>query len=151
MEGPDPHQVGLRVPPTFSSAETASELIELYWQALTRDVPFVAYDTHPLIQAACADLAKCSDFRGPKVGGAVTPATLFRGNTSGDLVGPYLSQFLWLEVPQGVMTLPQRGRVPVAGDDYMTAYPEWLNSQRGIPPTLLKERTGEFTPPTKTS
>ncbi len=35
-----------------------------------------------------------SDFRGPKTNGKVTPATLFRGITAGDLVGPYLSQFL---------------------------------------------------------
>src|SRR5206468_11602061 len=68
LEGADPHQVGLSLPPTFSSAETASEMIELYWQALTRDVPFSAYDTHPLTIAAAADLSKCSDFRGPKAG-----------------------------------------------------------------------------------
>ncbi|MBI3304704.1 MAG: phosphoesterase, partial [Deltaproteobacteria bacterium] len=104
LEGADPHQVGLSVPPTFSSAETAGEMIELYWQALTRDVPFADYDTHFLTNAAAADLSKCTDFRGPKVNGPVTAATLFRGNTPGDLAGPYLSQFLWLDVPQGVMT-----------------------------------------------
>jgi hypothetical protein len=120
-------------PPTFSSAAIAGEIIELYWQALTREVPFAAYVTHPLTNAAATDLSKCSDFRGPKADGVVTPATLFRGDTRGDLTGPYLSQFLWLDVLQGVMTLVQRGRVPVAGDDYLTAYPAWLANQRGFP------------------
>jgi hypothetical protein len=135
LEGLDPHQVECPAPPAFSSAETAAEMVELYWQALTRDVPFAAYATHPLIQAAAADLSRLSAFRGPLAGDRVTPATLFRGPTLGDLTGPYLSQFLWLDVPSGVMTLVQRGHVPIAGDDYMTTYPEWLNIQRGLPPT----------------
>ena len=124
-------------PPAFGSAEIASEMIELYWQALTRDVPFAEYDSRALINAAVVDLSKCSDFRGPKSSGVVTTGTLFRGNTVGDLTGPYLSQFLWLDVPQGVMTLAQRGRLPVAGDDYMMAYPEWLNIQRGQLPARM--------------
>lgn len=35
------------------------------------------------------------------------------------------------------MTLVQRGRMPTSGDDYMTSYPEWLNIQRGLPPTRV--------------
>jgi hypothetical protein len=31
LEGADPHQVECRVPPAFSRAETAGEIIELYW------------------------------------------------------------------------------------------------------------------------
>ena len=137
LEGADPHQIECRVPPTFESAETAGEMIELYWQALTRDVQFSAYETHPLTNAAAAELSKCSDFRGPKTNGAVTPTTLFRGQTPGDLVGLYLSQFLWLDVPVGTLTTEQRNRVTVSGNDYMTAYPEWLNIQRGVPPTRV--------------
>ena len=98
LEGPDPHQVVLPAPPAFNSAEIAGEMVELYWQALTRDVPFAEYGSHALTNAAAADLSKCSDFRGPKIHDAVTPETLFRGETIGDLTGPYLSQFLWLDV-----------------------------------------------------
>src|SRR5262249_9802418 len=123
--------------PTFSSAEEAGEMAEVYWQALTRDVPFSAYDTNPLTLASAADLSRFSDFRGPKTGGIVTPATLFCGNTPGDLIGPYLSQFLWMDVPYGATIIVQRCRTTVAGDDYMTAYPEWLNIQRGFPPTRV--------------
>jgi hypothetical protein len=142
LEGADPHQIECRVPPAFESAETAGEMIELYWQALTRAVQFSAYEIHPLTNAAAAELSKCSDFRGPKTNGVVTPTTLFRGQTPGDLVGPYFSQFLWLDVPVGTLTTVQRNRVTVSGDDYMTAYPEWLNIQRGVPTT----RTNAFDP-----
>lgn len=137
LEGSDPHQVELTVPPAFSNAETASEMVELYWQALTRDVPFAEYDTHALANAAVADLSRCPDFQGPKANGAVISGILFRGNTVGDLTGPYLSQFLWLAVDHGSMTLAQRNRVPVANDDYMRTYPEWLNIQRGLAPTRI--------------
>jgi hypothetical protein len=137
LEGPDPHQVALATPPTFSSAEAAGEMIELYWRALTRDVPFAEYETHALTNVASVDLSKCSDFRGPKVNGAVTPASLFRGTTPGDLVGPYVSQFLWLDVEHGSMTLTQRNRVSVNKDDYMSTYPEWLNIQRGLLPARV--------------
>jgi hypothetical protein len=37
-------------------------MIELYWQALTRDVPFAEYDSHALTNVAAVDLSKCSDF-----------------------------------------------------------------------------------------
>ena len=137
LEGPDPHQVAMPAPPAFSSAETAGEMIELYWQALTRDVPFAEYGSHALTNAAVADLAQCSAFRGPKINGAVTPETLFRGHTLGDLTGPSLSQFLWLDVEHGSMTLTQRNRVSIAHDDYMQSYPEWLNIQRGLLPARV--------------
>src|SRR5262245_6310536 len=49
MNGPDGHHTSVPPPPRFASAERAGEAVELYWQALTRDVPFEAYATDPLI------------------------------------------------------------------------------------------------------
>jgi hypothetical protein len=118
-------------PPAFASAEEAAEMVELYWQALTRDVPFGAYETHPLTLQAAAELSGVSGFRGPKAGGVVTPATLFRGTTPGDQVGPYISQFLWLDVPYGAIAMAQKVHSPLLGDDYLTAYAEWLAVQNG--------------------
>ena len=135
LEGPDSHHVGIIAPPAFSSAEEASEIGELYWQALTRDVPFIEYDTNPLTQAAAVDLSKFSDFKGPKVGGVVTTGTLFRGTTPGDLTGPYISQFLWKNSTFGAQTIVQQYRVPVEGNDFITSYADWLSCQRGFPPT----------------
>jgi hypothetical protein len=64
--------------------------------------------------------------------GRVTPFTLFRGNTPGDLVGPYISQFLWKEVPYGVQTISQKMRTVQPGVDYLTNYADWLATQNGI-------------------
>jgi hypothetical protein len=163
--GPDTHHLAQPPAPTFSSAEVAAEMAELYWQALTRDVNYSDYDSHPLTNAAAAELSRFSDFRGPRLASRsaqtanftaahaetesdrtsrgtrtkalsrqaqpVTPNTLFRGNTSGDLIGPYISQFLWKDAPFGAQTISQKMRTPLAGDDYMTSYDDWLAVQRG--------------------
>ncbi len=66
MQGADPGHMYLPPAPRFSSAETAAEIAENYWMALTRDINYADYDSHPLTAAAAADLTKFSDFRGPK-------------------------------------------------------------------------------------
>ena len=131
LEGADSAALGSPPPPAFASAQAAAEMVEDYWQALTRDVPFSEYGTDPTIGQAVADLNKLSDYHGPKVNGQVTPDVIFRGPTPGDLTGPYLSQFLLKPVPMGAATLPQLYRTALAGDDYWTNYADWLNGQRG--------------------
>jgi hypothetical protein len=131
MDGADSHHLGIRVPPAFSSAEEAGEIAEVYWQALTRDVPFAYFDFDLDIAAAAASLSAFSDFRGPKVNGQVTPASLFRGNTADDLVGPYISQFLWKPVPFGPYSVTQALKAGVAGVEYLTEYGAWLDNQNG--------------------
>lgn len=66
MQGADPGHMYLPPAPRFSSAEVAAEIAENYWMALARDINFNDYDSHPLTNAAAADLTKFSDFRGPK-------------------------------------------------------------------------------------
>ena len=133
MDGADSHQLGIRVPPAFASAETAGEMEELYWLALTRDVPYASYDTDPTIAAAANALSHLSDFRGPKAGGAVVPGTIFRGNFPGELSGPFISQFLLKDVPFGPYVVPQKVRPGLAGVEYMTDHAAWLNVQNGSP------------------
>jgi hypothetical protein len=145
LEGPDSHALLQRPAPPLASAEAAAELAELYWIALARDVHFTDYGTDPTIAAAAADLSALSDLRAPKVGGQVTPETIFRGNTPGDVVGPYLSQFLWLPIPQGSMLLHQKLYTTPAGVDYMTNYDEWLAVQNGfIPPPYALEPSPSY-------
>src|SRR6516165_4985696 len=131
LEGADAAAVAAPPPPAFASAQAAGEMVEDYWQALTRDVPFSQYGADPMIAQAVADLNKLSDYRGPKVNGQVMPDVIFRGPTPGDLTGPYLSQFLLKSVPMGAATMPQLYRTAVAGDDYWTSYADWLTGQRG--------------------
>jgi hypothetical protein len=130
-QGPDSHSLSIRSAPAFNSPEEASEIAENYWMALTRDVPFPEYESNLLAIKAAEDLSSFSDFRGPKTEGRVTPATLFRGDTAGDLTGPYISQFMWKETPFGSESIDRRMRTTAAGVDYMTAYDEWLAIQKG--------------------
>lgn len=132
MLGPDSHHLGILVPPAFRSAWEAGEMVEVYWHALTRDVHFNDFGSDGDIAAAVADLNSMSDFRGPKDAGQVTTGTIFRGQTPGDLVGPYVSQFLYKPVPFGYLTIEQKYKPYTAGSDRMTSYPVWLNVQRGV-------------------
>ena len=134
LEGSDPQVFPFPAPPAFDSAEEAGELVELYWHALLRDVPFTQYDSHPLVQAACDDLSKLSDFRGPKIDGRVTPATLFRDTAPGILAGPHVSQFLLKPVPFGTQFMEQPIRTYLSGVDYVTDYATWLDIQNGWNP-----------------
>ena len=130
--GPDPAQVELAPPPRFGSPEQAAELVELYWQALLRDVPFADYDSHPLARRAAEDLSRIPRFQGPRDGrGLVGPATLFRGAGDACLTGPYLSQFLYKDIFLPPMWVPQKVRTAAPGLDYMTAHEPWLACQNG--------------------
>lgn len=134
LEGADSHALTMPAAPLFSSVEAAGEMGEVYWMALARDVYFGDYGTNATTTAAVTDLNRFSDFRGPKPASA---ANLFRGTSPGCLTGPYVSQFLYLEVPEGVQRTVQQNRVPTAGttNDFMTGYTEWLNIQKGVAPT----------------
>ncbi len=133
LEGADSHHLGTPAPPAFNSEVEAGEMAEVYWQALTRDVPYSLYATDPTIAAAVDDLSRFSNLR------EVNAETIFRGHTRGDLTGPYISQFLWKNVPFGAQTITQQYRVPIAGDDQMTAYQTWLDIQNGMPPATSNQ------------
>jgi len=129
--GPDSSQVHCPPAPGFSSPEQAAELIELYWQSFLRDVPFGEYGSHPVAGQAAAELSGLAVFRGPRKEGKVTPETLFRGSAGGDLVGPYISQFLWKPVPFTPLRVEQKIRTAVPGLDYLTDFDGWLAIQNG--------------------
>jgi hypothetical protein len=131
LEGADSHHLAVRPAPRLASAEAAGEMAEMYWLSLLRDVNFADYKEHPLAAAACSDLSRYSDFRGPKAGGAVTPETLFRGVTGGDIVGPYVSQFLLKDVRLGALKFPQRMETVLPAVDYLTDFDSWLTAQSG--------------------
>lgn len=133
MQGADAAAIASPPPPAFSSAQTAAEMVEDYWLAITRDVPFSQYSSDPLIAQAAADLSKLSDYRAPKVNGQITPDVIFRGSSPGELNGPYISQFLLKTIPFGAAQFAQLYRTTVPGDDYMTTYTAWLNVQKGVP------------------
>jgi hypothetical protein len=147
LEGPDAASLTIPPAPRIDSLENSAEMIELYWKSKFRDINFAAFgdpsranyegDTLPSnhknqIDDAIDDLNEFDDeFKGPKIGKKVTKSTLFRGLTNGDLLGPYLSQFLILKVPYGTLKFDQKERIVKPGKDYLTTFTDWLNVQNG--------------------
>ncbi len=75
-------------PPSITSAEYATELVELYWCSLLRDVAFTDYATNSTAMAAVKELSNAPGYQGPVNGsGKVTPELLFRGGLPGEIVG----------------------------------------------------------------
>ena len=134
-EGCDSCDVSLQTPPAFGSPHAAAEVVEVYWRALLRDVPYDEFTSSELVKAACQDMSQLSGYQGPKVGGRVTPETLFRGSTAGDIAGPHISQFLLKDIPFGGTLMKQRYRTFNPGIDFMTDYNEWLAVQDGHAPS----------------
>ncbi|NDJ17842.1 vanadium-dependent haloperoxidase [Myxacorys almedinensis] len=139
LEGADAHALKMRPAPRIDGAQNSAEMAELYWMALLRDVNFTDYDRSYLAIAAAQDLSQFSDYRAPKVERStqtglaheVTPNLLFRGDTPGDVVGPYLSQFLLKDIGYGSLTISQRQKTVLPGIDYLTDYNSWLDVQNG--------------------
>jgi hypothetical protein len=133
LQGPDGHALVQPPAPAFASRAQAAEISENYWMALLRDVPYSQYAANPIANAAAADLTSYgADFNGSKTGGAVTTATLFRGLTPGDRIGPYLSQFFYQDCNFGANKIEQKITTTVPGVNYMTDFATWLAVQRGI-------------------
>ncbi len=148
VAGGDPQQYAMPPAPAFASDELSFEIVENYWMALLRDVPFSQYETSALATQAAQEL---SVFRNAAIAerqaaglpaealaladnaGNITPKTLFRGLAAGEDQGTYLSQFLIHPVPFGVQGFHQRNRTLRAGQDFMTQWPEWLVVQNGAP------------------
>jgi len=121
MEGGDPHSFDIPAPPSMASQQMETDVSELYWQALCRDIPFTAYSSSEITLRAAKGLKK-------------TPESLFRGSFSGSLKGPYISQFLLKSIPFGATQVEQRYTVPAEGSDFMTTVSEWSQIQSGFPP-----------------
>lgn len=134
IAGLDSH--GTRMAPSweFRSPELAGEMAEVYWQAITRDVPFIEYGSSNLVANAVADLNQFVAPPGAAANGVITADTLFRGETPGDLIGPYISQLLWKPFKFGPVDVDQRYESGVPHLDFMKDHTHWLNVQRGGAP-----------------
>ena len=149
MDGPDSAAIHIGpVPPPIASDAGAAEVVELYWEAYLRDVPFTDYNTsNAIVMQACAELSSLSGFQGPKIGGVVTPQSLFRYPYAGCLDGPMVSQFLYRNFNvDGIPVTPMMTtQLPVIiwnpdgtfnswgpGMDWMTGFNEWLAVQNGL-------------------
>ncbi len=130
--GPDSFAQTTPPAPSFTSKEMAVEMVEDYWAAILRDVPFDQYERNDLAEKAAAELNRLN--RGGKMKdmkGAITTKNLFRSGLPGSEKGPFASQFMLLDVPYGPQGFSQASIVREAGIDFLTDYEEWLDIQKG--------------------
>jgi len=168
LEGPDAQAVTMPPAPALASKELAAEMGECYAQALLRDVPFdaMALGTAPtqanqdrvndvVNQVGQLDWFNREAYTLPDEERArhrsnLLAHTAFRGQTQGDGIGPYISQFLLAghgsvngtdeepsRKPQdgyisyGAQVIDQRVRYATPWLDYMTTWDEWYDVQLG--------------------
>jgi len=136
LSGADPEGVSMPKPPTLNSKQCAAEMIEIYEKNILRHCPFSTISSSDpqvdLDRAVNVLNSFGSAFTGPKIGGVVTRKSLFRGSTVGDLVGPFISQFMLLDVPLGNQTISQRG--PTKIGEYGITEANWVEIQKGNVP-----------------
>jgi hypothetical protein len=129
-------------PPNLASPEYATELVELYWASLLRDVAFTDYPTNAIAIAAANELTQlAATYAGPLKNGAITPDLLFRGGFNdpskifaGETVGPYISQFCIRPTTLGVQAMDQKMATLAEGVDYLTNLDAWQAVQNGVMP-----------------
>jgi len=127
-------------PPAVASAAYGTELVELYWGSLLRDVAFTDYPTNATAMQAAAELSLMPTYAGPRnASGQVTPRLLFRGAYPGEAVGPYISQFFITPTSLGQQALSQQMTTYLPNLDYMTDLATWFEVQNGIDTGLLNQ------------
>jgi hypothetical protein len=145
IEGPDVAAIKVNPPPSITSWTWSAEMAELYWEAVCRDVPLSAYDSHSLAVEARQDLATFRGYRGPRNGsdGSITANDLFRVDYPGVTKGPMVSQLLYgmweqdgvTEIDPKIQTgvpFKDPGTQAINADSaFMTTFDEWLTVRNG--------------------
>ncbi len=132
LQGIDAMAATVPAPPAIASAEMASEMVEHYWMKLLFDVNFLDYGTSADAARAAAELNGFgAAYKGPRIGGLVTPQSLFRDVLPGAKIGPYISQFMWLDTPYGTEYVERKQRTLLPDTDHLVDYDNWLAAQNG--------------------
>lgn len=139
----DPSHYRMPPAPRVQSNATAAEMVELYWMALLRDVPFNQFAGHADTAVAVADINAALGQAGV-VGStslelragidlpdaaSFTAGNLFRLGLPGEEIGPMVSQFFVRPIAFGTQTIDARQRPYLAGRNYLTDFPSWLHAQ----------------------
>lgn len=129
LQGADGHQEPMPPAPPVGSDVAAAEVVELYWRALLRDVPFTDYGRSADAQAAYDELTGLEGYEGPT--GRGPRLDLFRSPYPGAREGPHVSQFLLQDAPYGSMRITNEQRPQEPGVDFMMSFDDWLAIRRG--------------------
>ncbi|HEX3684058.1 MAG TPA: hypothetical protein VHU83_16115 [Bryobacteraceae bacterium] len=129
----DSSQFSVPPAPALASEDYATELVELYWASLLRDIAFPEYASNSVAQQAAKELSSLPTYKGPRASNnQVTPDLLFRGGFPGETIGPYLSQFAVQNTSLGALPVSQKYITYQPGFDYMKDPDTFLKVQNGI-------------------
>lgn len=144
VTGVDAMQMSIPGAPALSSQQAAAELVELYWMALLRDVPFDQLGNNSFFNQAIVELNDLNVAGAPfaehyvdngngtlAISQVINASTVFRGSAPGNDKGGYISQFLLQDAAFGTLNFEQKQRLLKSNRDYMTAKKEWLEVQNG--------------------
>ena len=137
LQGMDSHATVIPAAPATASAQTAAEAVEHYWGGILRDVNFTDYASSPLVAQAVADMNSMSFVGSPannQIPKPVTPQNLFRGQFvpgDGNVLGPYISQFMLQPTNYGAQHLDQRYQTFLPNQEFMTSVAAYQNIQNG--------------------
>jgi hypothetical protein len=175
LEGPDAQSVTMPPAPKLGSHELTAEMAEVYSQATLRDIPFNAMLDSNLVDEAydqsndnnkhhhldvlnneknklnClpwfdgSDMPNLTNDEISRRRTQLNNGTVFRGQTKGDDVGPYISQFLLAgdkgldgeenpkqgRIHYGSIRINQRVRTAIPEKNYMQTWDEWFDVQNG--------------------
>ncbi|MCX5922734.1 MAG: hypothetical protein NTX86_05420 [Candidatus Dependentiae bacterium] len=143
----DTKKFGLWQSPLIASPQAAAELIEVYLMALCRDVSFDDYGSgvktdddgkgNSVTKKAAGILQNIGNaYRGPRDDGKVTPSVLFRDVFPGNLVGPYVSQFLLLDTYESPQDkIGKKQHIPTASTrEFGVSWDDFVAIQNGLIP-----------------
>lgn len=173
LQGPDAQAVTMKPAPKLGSDELTAEMAEVYAQALLRDIPFSVFYSKANSRKKDRDRAKAllqmlnklpwfQDAKRTGLSGPLTLDTAFRGFTEGDLLGPYISQFLLAgntgldnrndetkefdasdgQINFGAISISQKVRKAKENLNFMTSWEEWFDVQQGANVGRLEEYKG---------
>ncbi len=129
----DGSQFAVPLAPALASEAYATELVELYWASLLRDVAFTDYPSNAVAKQAATELSSMPAYMGPRnAANQVTPELLFRGDFPGEKIGPYISQFLLMPTAFGSLPIIQKYITNKKHTDFMLDSAEFLKVQNGI-------------------
>jgi hypothetical protein len=132
--------------PGILSRSTAAEFTELQWMAILRDVDFISFAGHSVVQEAINDISneyKAALYAAEPGGvtlGTDLPQdvngnldirleTLFRCGLRGEDKGPLVSQFFLHDIAYGAQMIVQKVRPYARKCDFLTDHASWLEAQ----------------------
>ena len=147
LQGRDSSLLLAPMPPLLDSAQAAAEILELYWMELCRDVKFEEFGTgtgsdnagegESLTAQAASVMQTLGDaYKGPRNESVVDASVIFRGANTGSVTGPYVSQFMLIDLHRlNHPKLPEKQYIPVAQKrEFGVSWDDFITLQNGVVP-----------------